>query len=225
MSLVEDKEVAFQGCRVADADTAMAKWQHFPASALSHHMQACCDVAREWVLAMDYTQLSAGNPLTGPRWLRQRYTWGPSPWPLYWCEAIKRKTLDCGALASLSHEVFTARGVKSYPVQLIQEYSTDATTQWHTRWNSDEISAHWIEENLIYHEGCAVRLDEKQIRVWDASAGWWINPKQFEGYGSLLVLRVITQQGADALDTFQWGEHQLSPNRWETIARERGGFA
>lgn len=224
MSLVEDKELTgFQGCRVADADSAIAKWQHFPHSAISHHGQACCEVAREWVLSMDYTQLSAGNPLTGPRWLRQRYNWGPSPWPLYWCEAVKRQTLDCGALASLAHEVFTARGVKSYPVQLIQEYSTDATTQWHMRWSGDEISAHWIEENLIYHEGCAVSLNEREVRVWDASAGWWINPNQFEGYGSLLVLRIIAN-GADASATFQWGSHQIAPNRWQTIERKRSGF-
>ena len=58
-----------------------AKWDSWPASTISHHGKACCEVAREWVLATDYSQLGDGAAQTGPRWLRQRFPWGPSSWP------------------------------------------------------------------------------------------------------------------------------------------------
>jgi hypothetical protein len=206
-----------------DASAAIEKWRDFPASVISHHGKQCCHIAREWILSMDYSQLNAGNPLTGPRWLRQRYTWGPSSWPMHWCEAVERKTLDCGALAALAQEVFTSRGVKSYPAQFIQQYSVDATRQWHKRWDADASSIHWINEDLIYHEGCAVVVRDDEIKIWDASAGWWINPKQFGGYGGLLVLRVFTTQ-PNSPSSFNWSAHSIIPNQWHKIERARGDF-
>ena len=68
-----------------EAAAAINKWQHFPASVISHHGERCCEIAREWILSMDYAQVNAGSLLAGPRWLRQRYTWGPSSWPIHWC--------------------------------------------------------------------------------------------------------------------------------------------
>lgn len=224
MSSVEDNEVVeVNESDFVDVSAAVEKWQHFPASVLSHHGQACCQMAREWVLSMDYSQLNAASPYTGPRWLRQKYTWGPSSWPIHWCEAIQQKTLDCGALAALAHEVFTARGVRSYPAQLIQQFTENDTRQWHQRWESDESSMHWIKEDLIYHEGCAVVVRGNEIKIWDPSAGWWINPRQFGGYGGLLVLRISTKQ-TESHTHFSWGAHRVAPNRWQKIERARRDF-
>ena len=61
----------------------------FPASYISHHGAPCCDIAREWITGMDFSQLNAGHPLTGPRWLRKHFKWGPSKWPMHWCEAVQ----------------------------------------------------------------------------------------------------------------------------------------
>ncbi|HEV2880093.1 MAG TPA: hypothetical protein VGX24_02205 [Pyrinomonadaceae bacterium] len=223
MSLAEGK-IEFDETDLADTRAAMQKWEHFPASTISHHGGQCCQIAREWILSTDYSQLNAGNPLTGPRWLRQKYTWGPSTWPIYWCEAVEQKTLDCGALAALTQEVFAARGVKSYHAQFIQQYSEDATRQWAKKWNGEDASVHWIKEDLIYHEGCAVAVRDNEIRLWDPSAGWWVNPRQTGGYGGLLALRVFAPQ-FNAPTGFLWGTQRISPNQWQKIERVRGDFA
>jgi len=218
--LIEINETDF-----VDADGAVEKWRHWPASALSSHEGLCCRAARAWVLSMDYAQLGGASPLAGPRWLRHRYTWGPSRWPIHWCEAVRRETLDCGALAALAHEVFLARGVRSFPAQFIQQFSEDATRDWRNRWEGEETPANWIRDDLIYHEGCAVVAGGgRELKVWDASAGWWINPRQFGGYGGLLAIRIFDAQAAPE-DSYTWGEHTVAPNLWQKIERARGDFA
>ena len=126
--------------RDVEARSCSAKWRDFPFSSLSHHGDACCDVAREWLLAMDFAQLNGGDPMSGPRWMREKYEWGPSPWPMHWCELVERKIIDCGAHSALAHEAFTARGVTAFRAQFIQRYSPDALAQWRgtgsSRWTS-----------------------------------------------------------------------------------------
>lgn len=203
---------------------AIRKWRDWSPSTISHHGHACCDVAREWILATDYSQLSAGARLTGPRWLRETYSWGPSAWPIHWCEAVKRKTLDCGALAALSHEVFTARGVRSFPAQLIQRFNGEATCHWRETWSDESIAVHWIEGDLVYHEGCAVLVRCDEIKLWDSSVGCWIEPKQFGGYGALLGLRIFAPQ-ADGQTSFIWGAQRFLPNEWQKVTRAQGDLA
>lgn len=227
MSLAEDRmRIEVDETDLIDINAAIEKWQHFPCSALTHHGQRCCQIAREWVFSMDFSQLNGSNLLTGPRWLRQKYQWGPSSWPLTWCEAVERETLDCGAHASLAHEVFTARGVESYPVQFIQQFSEDATRQWCEKWGCEGVSTHWVKEDLIYHEGCAVRVGKgREIKVWDPSAGWWVNPKQFGGYGGVLAIRIFSGYSDKATEPFTWGSNKITPNQWQKIERARGDFA
>jgi hypothetical protein len=203
-------------------DAGIANWQHFPASRISHHGGACCDIAREWITGMDFSQLNGGNPLTGPRWLRKLFTWGPSKWPLHWCDAVRQKTLDCGALAALSHELFLARGVRSFPAQFILEFNDVSAQHWSATWGAAECSGHWMKEGLIYHEGCAVLTPENELKLWDATATWWVNPRQFGGYSGLLALRVFDD--ALAHSTFTWGKHRLLPNEWQKIARATADF-
>lgn len=193
-----------------------AKWEDFPPSKIGHHGTACCETAREWLFAMDYSNLCGSSILTGPRWIRQRYEWGPTKWMIHWCEAVGQKALDCGAQANLAHEVFLNRGVKSFPVQLVQQYTSEATSQWIKRWESEDASRHWIENDLIYHEGCAILMDDNKIKVWDASAGWWINPLQNGGYGSLIALRLFSGNLHDPV-AFEWGKHLIIPNQWQKV--------
>ena len=191
-----------------------AKWTAWPASSLSHHGRACCDIARQWVLGMDLAQLGGAPPVTGPRWLRHRYPWGPSPWPLHWCEAVARKRLDCGAHAAIAHELFKARGIESWPAQFVQQFSGDATRHWSDKWAEEQIAAAWVDGDLIYHEGCALAGEEGAARLWDASAGWWIDPGQRGGYGALMAVRVLAP-GQDA--PLQWGGHNLRLNEWTVL--------
>jgi pimeloyl-ACP methyl ester carboxylesterase len=225
MSLVEGNELfEVSEADFIDVGAAIEKWQHFPASTILHHGKPCCSIAREWIFSTDYILLNGEHPLTGPRWIRQKYTWGPSRWPLSWCEAVKQKTLDCGALAAISHEVFTARGVKSYPAQFIQQYSEDSARHWQRKWDGEEASTHWIKEDLIYHEGCAVVVRDNEIKIWDSSAGWWVNPKQFGGYGGVLVLRVCASQ-IDSPTDFIWGGQRIAANQWQKIEKVRNNFS
>ena len=201
----------------AQAPLASARWQDFPFSGLSHHGEACCDVAREWVTAMDFAQLNGGDLLSGPRWLRAKYEWGPSPWPMHWCEVVGRKVIDCGAHAALAQEAFAARGVPSFRAQLVQRYSEDAASQWRTKWGAENVSDHWIGEDVIYHEGNALLVGEDEVKLWDASAGWWINPRQQGGYGSLVAVRIFADGQYGGGDGFRWGERRIKPNEWVQV--------
>ena len=186
------------------------KWANFPYSCISHHGADCCDLAREWVLAYDFAQLNGGDLRSGPRWLRARYEWGPSEWPIHWCDAVKRKTLDCGALACIAHTIFTDRGQTSFPAQFIQLYSEDATSQWQGKWDEKDVSTHWIDEDVIYHEGTALLTDGDELKLFDPSAGWWLNPRGTGGYGSLVAVRVFDPEGR----SFRWGRHEIAANTW-----------
>ena len=201
---------------LAGAVSACERWEHFPASTIQHHGRTCCRLAREWVFATDFSQLNGESPLTGPRWIRHKYKWGPSRWPLHWCEAVEQKTLDCGALASLAHEIFTARGVRNYPAQFVQLYSENSTRHWQQKWGEADCSCHWIQDDLIYHEGCAVEVRGEEVKLWDASAGWWVNPRQAGGYGGLVALRLHSPEASPGA-TVKWGEHRIALNRWQKI--------
>ncbi len=204
-----------------DVDAAIATWQHCPPSRVSHHGQRCCDIAREWITGMDFSQLSAGNPLTGPRWLRKKFKWGPSKWPIHWCEIVQAETLDCGALAALSHELFGARDVRSFPAQFILEFNDVSLRHWSETWSAAGSAVPWLNEGLIYHEGCAVDVGSPQIKLWDATATWWINPKQFGGYAGLLAVRVFAATGS----AFIWGNHRIPANSWHKVERATADFA
>ncbi|HEY0429991.1 MAG TPA: hypothetical protein VGC76_19560 [Pyrinomonadaceae bacterium] len=193
------------------------KWKDWHPSQISHHGELCCEMAREWVMATDFSELNGGNVFTGPRWLRQKFNWGASSFPIFWCEAVRKNTLDCGALAALAHEVFTTRVVKSFRVQLIQRFSEVATSQWSCSWSENgDSQLRWIDNDLIYHEGCAILVRDREIKVWDASAGWWIDSKPGDGYGALLAIRVSSHD-ARTNAGFNWGSHHIMPNQWQKI--------
>lgn len=194
------------------------QWQHWQPSQISHHGKLCCEITREWITATDYSQLNGDGLFTGPRWLRQKFKWGASAFPIHWCEAVRRDTLDCGALAALAEEVFRARGVKNYRVQLVQKFSDVATAQWTNSWAAEGCEhLPWVNGEMIYHEGNAIETGSGKIKVWDASAGWWVDPKPANGYGSLLAIRV-SGVNLPSGRTFAWGEHSLKAGKWKEIA-------
>jgi hypothetical protein len=200
---------------------AIARWRQWPHSSLSHHDEACCAVAREWVLAMDHAELHGGPALTGPGWLRRKHEWGPSSWPIHWCEAVERETLDCGALAALTHEIYRSRGARSFPTQLIQRYSAQNTDHWERRWREASTPVQWIDGSLIYHEACAVVLCGEEIGIWDPSACSWVRPDADDGYATTRALRVLTPDGG-APERFTWGSHCVVPGAWHTVERAGG---
>jgi hypothetical protein len=203
---------------------AIDQWQHSPPSVILDHRGPCCRIAQAWLLAMDYSQMNAGDPLTGPRWIRQRHTWGPTRWPIHWCEALAKKTLDCGALAALAKAAFLGRDIRSYTAQLIQRYTREDSKHWYRNWERCGAEISWVKDDLVYHEACAVVPHGTDLRVWDPTASWWVNPKQAAGYGEVLALRILT---SDALQVrqFRWGPHAIAPNQWEQLKSTPGDFS
>jgi hypothetical protein len=203
-----------------ELSAAIRRWRYSAPSVILHHGKRCCSVAREWLFSMDHSQLNGHHRLMGPRWLRKKYEWGPSQWPMAWCQAVEQDALDCGALAALSREIYTSRGVGCHAVELIQQYTAETTDHWSIKWNDHPASTHWIQGALIYHEACAVQGATQEIKVWDPSAGWWANPKQFRGYGSIAALRVTADH--DLLQPLVWGEHAIQCGKWQIIENSGG---
>jgi hypothetical protein len=192
------------------------KWHNFPNSYISHHGAACCDIAHEWLIAFDFAQLNGGDLLTGPRWMREHSQWGPSAWPIHWCEAVDRKIADCGVHAAMAHEAFVARGVTAFRAQFVQRYTADAGTSWRANWGEKGVSDHWIDGDAIYHEGNAVLVGTDELKLWDGSAGWWINPRGADGYGSLAAVRIAADPAAYPRG-FQWGGRRIHADVWTGV--------
>jgi hypothetical protein len=221
MYLAEDKPQAGDQCGAtvelaAPAGLPGGKWRTFPNSHISHHGAPCCDIAREWLVAFDFAQLNGGDPLSGPRWMREHMKWGPTAWPIHWCEAVDAPVVDCGVHAALAHEAFVARGVSAFRAQFIQRYTDDAAVSWRENWAKAHASDHWIEDDAIYHEGNAVLVGDYEVKLWDGSAGWWINPRGEAGYGSLAAVRIEADLPGYA-DGLRWGGRRIRLNAWVAI--------
>lgn len=197
-----------------EADVLIEAWANRQPSRISDHGLECCQTAKAWLMAMDRSQLVGGPLLSGPQWLLERHEWGPSPWPLHWCEAVAAETLDCGASADLVRVVFTARGLQAVSVQLIQQFSQQTARQWSRKWNSEARCPDWIVGTLVYHEACAVFMQEERVKIWDPD-GWWADPRPTRGYGSNLAIRIHTPTGTS--NCIRWGELCIQPNTWQKL--------
>ncbi len=205
--------------QLADKDT-IANWHSHPASCFSHHGRACCRTAKSWLISQDYSLDSVGGNaselLSAPRWIPERFGWGPSRWPLFWCDAIAMKKLDCGALAALAREIYASRGVQTAPVQLIQRLSSHGVSQLREIWRDGPGYFNWLADDKVYHEALAVSLDGTRIQIWDATDGWWIEPTQTDGYGAVLEVKVGPLD-PDAQHPLDWEGRILAPDAWTEI--------
>ena len=189
------------------------KWHSFPNSCISHHGAPCCDLAHEWLIAYDFAQLNGGDILSGPRWVREHSAWGPTTWPIHWCQAVDAEIVDCGVHAAIAHAIFRARGVRAFRAQFVQRYDTHSAAAWRERWDNNGASDHWINGAAIYHEGNAVVVEGNQLKLWDGSSGSWLNPRGRSGYGSVAALRVETD-ACQAQVTFEWGGRDIPSDEW-----------
>ncbi|HEX2091317.1 MAG TPA: hypothetical protein VHG28_02900 [Longimicrobiaceae bacterium] len=187
---------------------AIERWAGCLPSSLAHHGTECCTVARAWFLAMDRT-LWKGHG--APAWIRRRWEWGPTRWPLYWCEAVEAKELDCGAQAALTVEAFAARGVLALPAQLVQQYDVHSTPHWHSRWTACGASPTWTQDGLVYHEVCAVVRDGR-AEIWNPTVTSWVSPDDLQGYASVAAVRI--DRGSSAQSEVTWGSLRIPLDRW-----------
>ena len=221
MTLVADRpSMEMHKLNSINVEAAIERWQQSSPSTFGHHGRRCCSDARAWLFATDHSQLIGQHKLTGPRWLLTRYKWGPSLWPMTWCHAVDEKILDCGALAALSKDLFVAREVNCYSAQLIQQYTDVMTYHWSKKWASQLASTNWIHGALIYHEVCAIPVSRDEIKLWDPTAACWVSPTQNGGFGSVVALRVRTNN-SQTPDVVSWGKHKFATDQWQVFQSTR----
>lgn len=210
------KEVKIPAGPALVPEPVYAAWQHFPYTCFLHHNSRCCQSALAWLTGMDRSRLYGESLYAGPRWLRSVYDWGPMTHPTYWCEALRMKILDCGGQAVVAREVFRARGLAVFPLQIVQQYNQDNVAHWRCSWEEKDCDAHWINGVWIYHEGCGILLPDGSLKLWDATSSCWLDPLKLTGYGSIAAVKVSNPQDA-FFGQRTWGPHLISENTWVAL--------
>jgi hypothetical protein len=201
----------------AVADTPdRAEWRQPSGSTLVHH-GPCCDRARAWLIAMgrsyDFSSTD-GLSLAGPRWITQRWTWGPTRWPIAWCEAVKADVIDCGVFGAFGLELFRAKGIEAYPGQLLRTCAEERISHWRRKWEAIPTAFNWIGAQVVYHEVNVIHVGEGEAHVYDPTEGFWLEPSAPSGHHAHLAIR------AEIPETLRWGPHALVNGKWtETAAR------
>jgi hypothetical protein len=137
-----------------------------PVSRLVRHTAPCCAIAEAWFRATARAATRCLGEELG--WISEQWNWGPTTWPIAWCEAIRADVLDCGALAALAEVAFEEAGREVVRVQLIEEASAEECEQWAGRWAAIPSAPRWIWEGLVYHEAVSV-LGTSGLRIWSAT--------------------------------------------------------
>jgi hypothetical protein len=190
------------------------EWRQASGSTLVHHGE-CCERARAWLLAMgrshDFT-CTDGLAFAAPKWLTTKWTWGPTRWPVAWCEAVKADTIDCGVFGVFALEIFRAKGIEAYPGQVLRTYAEESTTHWRKKWRAMPGAFEWIGDRVVYHEVCVVRVDRDQARVYDPTDGIWLEPGVRGGHGAHVAIR------AEVPQALKWGAYTLVHGRWAEMS-------
>ena len=172
---------------------------------------------------MENASLCEGG-IRAPHWLSDRFEWGPSRWPIAWCELIEQEVIDCGVFAALVREIFREQGVRAHPGQVVIQYSETCTHHWQELWRegASRLPANlsekqgqffpWVGKNLVYHEICVVEPQDGIARLYDSTWGNWYQPHLRDGFGSVVAVR--TQCEGDLL----WGDRILRSGEWMVMA-------
>lgn len=201
--------------RSAEPDTLeRAVWARASVSTLTHH-GACCDRARNWLVAMARSHDFAatdGLLYAGPCWLTQRWQWGPTKWPIAWCDAVRAETVDCGVFSAFAVEIFRAKGLEAYQGQVLRHYAEASAVHWRHKWAAMPEAFNWIGRHVVYHEICVLRVGRHEARVFDPTDGVWLEPGIRAGHGAHLAIR------AELPEALSWGGHRLVNGQWTEMA-------
>jgi hypothetical protein len=199
------------------------QWMEHCCSSILHHERECCEKARLWFLAYARSMegwASSQYELRPPTWLSRMFTWGPSVWPISWCELVKEKVIDCGVFAALAREIFRAQGFQPHPAQVLLYYNESCTDHWKALWergmkNVDEKKLGdvfpWVGNQIVYHELCLLEMPDGTAKIYDSSWGHWFEPQPRIGYGGILAVR------SECPRLLEWGDHVLSYGEWVNL--------
>ncbi len=182
-----------------------------PVSELTCHDARCCRRVGAWLRAMARaTIVDRGSE---PRFLKERWAWGPVSWPLSRCEAITRRSLDCGALAHLAAEAFAAAGRQVIRIQLVEVASRKQSEQWQARWQVVHGHQRWIWEDLVYHEAVAV-VESSSLRLWDPTDGGWQVAPPAPASRDILAIRARSRGTGPSVRSLHWGALHVPLDQW-----------
>jgi hypothetical protein len=192
------------------------EWVEHPASSILHHDQRCCEEARLWFLA--YARSMEAGPeahggIRAPTWLSKHFSWGPSKWPIAWCQLVEEDVVDCGVFAALAREVFTAQGHQAHPAQALLSFNPTCTEHWRGLWKKkDDVKTFpWIGNRVVYHELCVLELPGGEGRIYDSTWGAWYEARQRVGFGAVLAIRTECPR------LLRWGGKILSCGEWVSV--------
>lgn len=208
----------------ADVTAALTALQNRPASHLADHGHHCCRKARAWLHATARAMACLDGVM--PRWIRERWDWGPHEWPLSWCQIIEREEIDCGAFAALTREALLAIGCRRAAVQLIERFDTSTVENWSARWDGESCTS-WLFGRVCFHEAVGLVCPSESspqrtaLRVWDPVDTCWVEDRQAEGYGSVAACRILPTEAAkgDLPVEYDWRGHVLEVGCWHILAQ------
>lgn len=187
----------------------LVRWQEM--SMPADHGSSCCAAARGWLGAIH----AAGGhtaPLSGLGWIADMYPWGPSRWPMWWCDLVDQEKLDCGAHSAVAREVARGAGVELLGVQLLLWAGAGDIAHWGSTWREEGVAPTWLFDELYYHE--AVGWADETLVVLDSTRNSRVPSDAARGNGSVAAIRV---SGGDA-ETLRWGPHDLTVGEWMLLA-------
>ncbi len=186
----------------------LVRWQEV--SVPVDHGLPCCAAARRWLGAIH----SAGRPtaaISGLGWISEMYPWGPSKWPMSWCELVAQQKLDCGAHSAVAREVVRGGGMELLGVQLLLWAGTSDIAHWGSAWRQEGVDPTWLFDALYYHE--AVGVAGETLVVLDTTRNSRVPSDGAPGNGSVAAIRV---SGGDAA-TLRWGRQELAVGQWTLL--------
>ncbi len=195
---------------VAADKKTLRGWLRQPASQLTDHDTPCCASARAWLHAMATSYAfrhTDETAIAAPIFLSRRYKWGPTTWPIAWCEAVRAKAIDCGVFSAFARAIFSAQGVECYGAQVMLLFGPETTAHWQQRWAVQPGSFNWIDRDLVYHEVVIVVIDGV-AEVFDPSDGQWLSPSAEAGYGAVVGIR------SECPRSLAWGNHKVAMDQW-----------
>lgn len=190
-------------------------------SVLTDHGQ-CCKLAKNWLLSMHLSHTfvrTNQQQILAPLWLKRYFTWGPVQWPISWCEAVQKKTIDCGVFAAFAVEIFTTSLKKSglinhevFPAQIILDQPQTFIEQWNTRWNPIFRDFNWIGDAHVYHEVCAlVDTTNDTARIYDPTEGIWYDPSMERGINNVIGVNIRSPR------MVKWGDFSVGQDQWALL--------
>jgi len=204
---------------IFENEAHFTRWVEHPSSTILHHDQKCCEEAKLWFLSYARSmEIGSGTQyeLKAPTWLSQLFKWGPSEWPIFWCQVVREKVIDCGVFAALAREVFKAQGHEPHPAQALLSYNETCTGHWQQYWDkrkekkkrNDRDFFPWIGKQLVYHEICVLEMPDGTGKFYDSTWGHWYLPQSRIGFGALLAIR------SECSRLLKWGDRTISCGEW-----------